>query len=272
MSDPGFSLSDQFDRAAAGIPLPPRERWLPAPHEHRSGRMALGGLAAAAVIAAIAAVTLYGIGARPGQVLAPQAPVEASPRPFGDVVRLAATNPYRVTYRVSSTTGGDSEQTWYLSGPRVRMDLPTSTSIYVGPVDPVLPDGSFSCFNAAPLGVQCHIISTASILLEAHPFGITLGATFNARIRADPDSFDARFIGMRSIAGTSAACYALGGGVAGFSKATICYTDAGVPVLYQFAYPYNELQLSITMEATSFGVATDADFRLPAPPVPWGGP
>jgi hypothetical protein len=286
MSDPGFSLSDQFDRAATGIPLPPRERWLPAPHERWSGRIALGGLAAAAAIAAIAAVTLYGIGARPGQVLAPQAPVEASPRPFGDLVRAAGANPYKVTYRVSSTSGGDAisaTQTWYLSGSRIRMDLsfsdpmvPAAMSIYV------LSDGrgadiyiprSFSCFSTEPAGLQCHILSERNVLEERSPFGASPGATFDERIRADPDSFGARFIETRSIAGTNVACYAVSGGAAGFTEGTICYTDSGVPLLLQFeapgiqapGYPAGE-PLNFTMEATSFGVATDADFRLPAPP------
>jgi hypothetical protein len=47
----------------------------------------------------------------------------------------------------------------------------------------------------------------------------------------------------------------------GFTQATICYTTTGVPLLYQL----DASGLSVTMEATSFSVPTDADFALPAP-------
>ena len=48
----------------------------------------------------------------------------------------------------------------------------------------------------------------------------------------------------------------MNGGAAGFSQGTICYTNAGIPLLYQF----EGSGLGFTMEATSFTVPTDADF------------
>lgn len=185
-------------------------------------------------------------------------------RPFRDVVGAASASSYKVSYRVSSTAGGQAvsgTQTWYVSGSRFRMDLTGagagSISIFV------TPEGTFSCLSGlgAP-GAQCIGLG------QTQAFAESPAAVFDAQIRADPDAFGATFRETRSIAGTSASCYGLTGTGAGFSQGTICYTTGGVPLLYQF----DASGLSFTMEATSFGTPTDADFQLPAPPQRFGMP
>jgi hypothetical protein len=194
-------------------------------------------------------------------------------RSFSELVGSAGTTPYKVSYRVSASAGGSNAgpaatagpgspfsatQIWYVSGERFRLDLnlsdsptPTSTSIFV------LPDGTFTCFIAPPAAAQCRRVSEGEGLGAANP-----GAAFDEEIRANPDAFGAQFSGTRQIAGTSASCYGLNGAAAGFGQATICYTGGGVPLFYQF----DVFGLGFTMEATSFGLATDTDFRLPAQP------
>jgi hypothetical protein len=167
-----------------------------------------------------------------------------------------------VTYRVSSTAGGQalsSTQTWYVSGQRFRMDLAITQGATSGSLSVfVIPDGTYSCLSggaAGAAGTQCFGVP------QAQAYAQSPGASFDAQIRANPDSFGATFKEGRSIAGTSASCYGLAGAVAGFTQGTICYTSAGVPLLYQF----EASGLSFTMEATSIGTPTEADFTLPGP-------
>jgi hypothetical protein len=181
-------------------------------------------------------------------------------RPFRELAGAASASPYRVTYRVSSSAGGQAvsaTQTWYVSGRNFRMDLGVASAGGSGSFSVfVIPDGTYSCVTAAGAsGTQCFGMP------QAQAYAQSPGAALDAEIRANPDAFGATYRDTRTIAGTSASCYGIAGTAAGFSQGTICYTSSGVPLLYQF----DSSGLSFTMEATSFGVPTDADFRLPAP-------
>jgi hypothetical protein len=193
-------------------------------------------------------------------------------RSFSELVGTAGASPYKVSYRISAPGVGtdavppataapgspfSATQSWYVSGERFRLDMApsdspvsTSTSIFV------LPDGTFVCFNSPPAAAQCRRAS------EGEGLGANPAAAIDEQIRANPNAFGAQFTGTRSIAGTSASCYGLSGAAAGFGQASICYSGAGIPLLYQF----DIAGFGFTMEATSVGAATDADFRLPAQP------
>lgn len=180
-------------------------------------------------------------------------------RPFRDIVGAANSSPYKVTYRVSSTAGGQamsSMQTWYVSGQRFRMDLAVTQGTTTGSVSIfATPDGTYSCVSGSGSAAQC------LGLPQAEAYAQSPAASFDAAIRQNPDSFGASFAGTRTIAGTNASCYGVSGTAVGFSQGTICYTNTGVPLLYQF----DASGLSFTMEATAFSVPTDADFALPVP-------
>ena len=198
-----------------------------------------------------------------GQSTAASAPSTASPGPsaraFRDLVGAANASPYKVSYRVTSTAGGQAvsgSQTWYVSGQKFRMDLALSQSGSAGSISIfATPDGSFSCVGQGGAPAQCFGLPAAQAFAQSP------GAAFDASIRQNPDAFGASFTDTRSIAGTSASCYSVSGTASGFSKGTICYSGTGVPLLYQF----DASGLSFTMEATSFGVPGDGDFTLPSP-------
>ena len=183
----------------------------------------------------------------------------ASARAFRDLVGAANASPYKVSYRVTSTAGGQAvsgSQTWYVSGQKFRMDLAMSQGASNGSISIfATPDGTFSCVAGGGAPAQCFGMPAAQAFAQSP------GASFDASIRQNPDAFGASFTDTRSIAGTSASCYSVSGTAAGFSKGTICYSSTGVPLLYQF----DASGLGFTMEATSFGVPGDADFTLPSP-------
>ena len=183
----------------------------------------------------------------------------ASARAFRDLVGAANASPYKVSYRVTSTAGGQAvsgSQTWYVSGQKFRMDLAVAQGGSTGSISIfATPDGTFSCVAGGGAPAQCFGMPAAQAFAQSP------GASFDASIRQNPDAFGASFTDTRSIAGTSASCYSVSGTAAGFSKGTICYSSTGVPLLYQF----DASGLSFTMEATSYGVPGDADFTLPSP-------
>jgi hypothetical protein len=192
----------------------------------------------------------------------------ASAKAFRELAASSNANPYKVTYKVSSSAGSaiSGTQTWYVSGSRFRMDLTVSASAQ-GPTSlsyVVIPEGTFSCVSGAGTAAQCFGVAGAQALAQSP------GAAFDEQLRANPDAYGATFSGTRQIAGQSASCYGLSGTSVGFTQATICYTSTGVPLLYQL----DASGLSVTMEATSFSVPIDADFALPAPAqqVPGGSP
>jgi hypothetical protein len=204
-----------------------------------------------------------GPGSTAGDAQATGAPATSVPgssaKAFRDLAASSNASPYRVTYKVSSSAGSamSGTQTWYVSGPRFRMDLtmsataqgPTSLSYFV------IPEGTFSCVSGAGITAQCFGVA------GAQAFAQSPGAAFDEQLRANPDAYRATFSGTRQIAGQSASCYGVSGTSVGFTQATICYTSTGVPLLYQL----DASGLSVTMEATSFSVPIDADFALPAP-------
>lgn len=202
------------------------------------------------------AYTSDGPGARPSA-----APSGAGARAFRDVVGSASSSPYKVTYRVSSSAGGQAvsgTQTWYVSGQKFRMDLTVAQGGTTGAISIfATPDGTYSCVGSGTgPSMQCFGLP------QSQAFAESPAASFDASIRQNPDAFGATFSGSRTIAGTSASCYGVNGSAAGLSQGTICYSGNGVPLLYQF----DSSGLGVTMEATSFGVPSDADFALPATP------
>jgi hypothetical protein len=138
---------------------------------------------------------------------------------------------------------------------RFRMDLTAASDQGSGTFSFfVIPEGTHSCISGSG-AAQCFGVA------GAQAYGQSPAAGFDAQIRANPDQFGATFTGTRQIAGASALCYGVSGTSAGFTQGTICYTETGVPLLYQF----DAAGLSFTREATSYSVPTDADFKLLAP-------
>jgi hypothetical protein len=227
------------------------------PDGMRRGFLALAFVVAAACGGSPSTTAASPTGSAPTATAVTQATAASSPsgNAFRNITSAGASTPYKVTYQISSSAGGQAfgtSQTWYVSGKNFRMDLNlgpgSSLSIFV------IPEGSFTCIGTGT-EAQCSSTPGGAALAQSPAAG------FDADIRANPDAYGATFKETRTIAGTSASCYRLAGTAAGFSQGTVCYTSSGVPLFQQF----DASGFSFTMEATAFGVPSDADFKLPAP-------
>jgi hypothetical protein len=228
------------------------------PDAMRRGFLALAFVAVAACGGSPSTTAASPTGNAPTATASAQATAASSPsgNAFRNITAAGANTPYKVTYQITSSAGGQAfgtSQTWYVSGKNFRMDLGilqgTSISIFV------IPEGSYTCLSSTGTATQC------SSTPGGAAFAQSPAAAFDADILANPDAYGATFKETRTIAGTSASCYAVAGTASGFSQGTICYTSSGVPLFQRF----DASGLSFTMEATAFGVPSDADFKLPAP-------
>jgi hypothetical protein len=225
----------------------------------RRGLVALAFVAAAACGGAPSTTATSPTGNASTATPGTQATATSSPsgNAFRNITSAGANTPYKVTYQISSSAGGQAfgtSQTWYVSGKNFRMDLSiapgTSISVFV------VPEGSYTCITGTGTAAQCSSTPGGAAFAQSPAAG------FDADIRANPDAYGAIPKEARTIAGTSASCYGLAGTGTGFTQGTVCYTSSGVPLFQQF----DAAGLSFTMEATAFGVPSDADFKLPAPP------
>lgn len=221
---------------------------------------------------AVLVVTSCGGGGAPAQqapagggATAPAAAATAAPSPakvagpsFLDVVGSAKSASYKITYKFTTTAGGQSqsgEQTWYVKPPKMRYDFSTgadTTSVFA------LESGTFVCTAA---GGQKQCFGTA----QGQGLQQNQGAQVETQVREKPDQFDPTYEGTRSIAGQTAQCYALKGTSAALAggEFRMCYTAQGILLLMQSTAQSS----AFTMEATSVGPVSDADFQLPAQPV-----
>jgi len=175
-----------------------------------------------------------------------------------DIATRSNAAPFKVSYKFSTNAGGqavDVTQTWYQSGSRFRMDLTTPQAGGGGTFSFFsLPEGSFSCGTFGGAGAQC----TAFPQAGAQSPGFQL----DTDLRANADRYGAAFTGTRQVAGETGQCFSFNTAAAGFQRGTACYSSNGIPLYMQFDVAGG----SFTMEATSVGTPTDADFRLPATP------
>ena len=165
-----------------------------------------------------------------------------------------------MSYKFSTNAGGqavDVTQTWYQSGSRFRMDLTTPQAGGGGTFSFFsLPEGSFSCGTFGGAGAQCTSFPAAQAGAQSPGFQL------DADLRANADRYGAAFTGTRQVAGVTGQCFSFNTAAAGFQRGTACYSSNGIPLYMQFDVAGG----SFTMEATSVGTPTDADFRLPATP------
>ncbi|HEX4744720.1 MAG TPA: hypothetical protein VFW12_08635 [Candidatus Limnocylindria bacterium] len=202
------------------------------------------------------------------------APATASPAAtakapsFLDLVGAAKTASYKVTYKWTGTGQGQAiaaEQTWYVMGASSRFD-------FSGPEGSIslfdLKDGAYMCITAPGQPATCLGPTPKDAALQGNQ-----GAAFSLQVEDKPDQFDPTFEGVRTIAGQSAQCFGLKEKVVsatpGLDSGRICYAANGVPLLMES----KGAGFDMTFEATAFSTnVTDADFRLPAPPVKFGQP
>jgi len=191
------------------------------------------------------------------------APAAASSGPaLRDVASRSNVTPFKVSYKLSTNAGGQAvevTQTWYQSGSRFRVDLATAQAGGGGTFSFYsLPEGSFSCGAFGGAGAQCTAIPAGAGAGMQMP-----GFQLDTDIRANADRYGAAFTGTRQVAGVTGQCFNFGQTAgASFQKGMACYSSSGIPLYMQFDVAGG----GFTMEATSVGTPTDADFRLPATP------
>lgn len=200
---------------------------------------------------------------------APTAAPTARPPAFLDLVGAAKSATYKVTYRWTGTSGGQTiaaEQTWYVMGARSRFEFSTpegKLSVFD------LPEGSFMCVAAGAYGPEVTCLGTPKdAALQGNQ-----GAAFTLQVEERPDQFDPTYEGARTIAGQGAQCFSLqgrsGAGLAGLDSGRMCYAPNGVPLLMQSKGQGYDM----TFEATAYSTSvSEADFKLPAVPVKLGAP
>lgn len=233
----------------------------------------LGGvvcLAMAAFLACAApiptAAPAGGGAAKPAETLSaqqqpPSKPAEPS---FLDLAKTAKAASYKVTYRMSGTSGGQTvsgDQTWYLKPPKSRFDFSMAAGGPAGSASMFnLEDGMFLCTSQAGS-------PTCLKMPKEQAAQQNQGAQAQEQVQGSPDQFDTTYQGTRQIAGQQAQCFALkpkGSAQAGLTQGTFCYTTQGIPLLMQS----KGQGFDVSMEASSFSASvTDADFKLPAQPM-----
>jgi len=192
----------------------------------------------------------------------PAATAKPAGAAFFDAVTASKSATYKVTYKMSSTSGSDSfsgEQTWYVKGALSRFDFGTpdgTLSVFS------LTDGSYICTGA---GGQTTCLGTPkAAALQGNP-----AAAFGLQVQDRPGAFDPTFEGNRTIAGQSAQCFAVKNQVIATGEWRICYSSSGVPLLVQT----KDQGFETVMEATAFSTTVaDSDFKLPATPIKLGAP
>ena len=194
-----------------------------------------------------------------GATTAPTSAAAGGPA-LRDIATRSNAAPFKVSYKFSTNAGGqavDVTQTWYQSGSRFRMDLTTPQAGGGGTFSFFsLPEGSFSCGTFGGAGAQCTSFPAAQAGAQSPGFQL------DTDLRANADRYGAAFTGTRQVAGVTGQCFGFNTAAAGFQRGTACYSSNGIPLYMQFDVAGG----SFTMEATSVGTPTDADFRLPATP------
>ena len=195
----------------------------------------------------------------------------AKPPSFGDLVAAAKNATYKVTYKWTGTGGGESiaaEQTWYVRGTQSRFDFTMKGMGVVAMYD--IAEGSFMC-----TGQEDQATYKTEWTCLGGPKDATIGqsnpgAAFSLAVEDRPDQFDPTFEGVRTIAGQTAQCFAVKDKVgAQFQEGRMCYGATGIPLLMRSKGSGYDM----TFEATAFSTTvTDADFKLPAPPMKLGAP
>ncbi|HET8568139.1 MAG TPA: hypothetical protein VFM93_04025 [Candidatus Limnocylindria bacterium] len=243
------------------------------------------GLAAVVVLAACGggaspagtAATSAPVGAAATPASAPTAAATpapaATPKPpaFADLVGAAKNASYKVTYKWTGTSGGESvaaEQTWYVRGTQSRFDFSVKGQGSMSIFD--LAEGAFMCVgreNDQTYKTEWTCLGGPkdATIAQANP-----GAAFSLTVEDRPDRFDPTFEGTRTIAGQTAQCFTLKDKVGGeFQEGRMCYSAAGIPLLMHS----KGAGFDMTFEATAFSTSvTDADFKLPAAPTKFGAP
>ena len=215
---------------------------------------ACGGAAAPAAPAP--AATTAAAAATSTQAASTAAAATSSGPNIADVLKAGKLSTYKVTYKWTIVTGGqsqESEQTWYYKAPNSRFDFSAGPGATFSVFS--LADGTYVCTNAG--GSAFCQKSAAGAALQANP-----AADFGLQLQTDPGQFNSSYQGVKSIAGQQAQCYAvksLAG--AAFAEVTSCYTATGVPLLTTMSAQGS----TFTMEASSFSTTVaDSDFTLPA--------
>ncbi len=189
--------------------------------------------------------------------VATQAPAAAQGPTFLDLAKAKKAASYKVTYRVSGTTGGQtvsSDQTWYVKPPKSRFDIYAGADVVS---TYVLEDGTYFCSRAGGQTVCLKMPASQAL-------GQNVGAQADQQVTGQPDAFDPNYQGTRQIAGQTGQCYVVRPKTAqaGFAESAFCYTAQGVPLFIQAKGQGFES----TLEATAFSTSvSDDDFKLPAP-------
>lgn len=191
----------------------------------------------------------------------PSKPAEPS---FLDLAKTAKAASYKVTYRMSGTSGGETmsgDQTWYIKPPKSRFDFSLADGGQTGTASMyILEDGLYLC-SSQDGSMTCLKMPKEQAAQQNQ------GSQVQGDVQGNPDQFDTTYQGTRQIAGQQAQCFALkpkGAAQAGFTQGTFCYETQGIPLLMQS----KGQGLDMSMEATSFSASvTDADFKLPAQPM-----
>ena len=181
--------------------------------------------------------------------------------PFSDLVKGAKQASYKIVYKVSGTSAGQSvsgEQTWYVKPPRSRIDISATAAGEAGSASMYqLEDGTYVC--TAVTGQKTCFKSGREQAMQQNQ-----GMQVEEQVRDKPDQVDAIYQGTRQIAGQQGQCYAVkpkAGAQAGFTEGIFCYSIQGFPLLMQS----KDQGFEIAMEATSFSATVnDADLQLPA--------
>lgn len=182
---------------------------------------------------------------------------------FADIVASGKLATYKVSYRMTATSGGAGdtiEQTWYFRPPDTRLDFAaTEAGATRGRISIFfLASGTFMCTAD---GRESSCFELSGDAADAQNVGFDIQDSF----RNDPAAFDATLRETRTIAGQQAFCYLVRDpAVVVFTEGTFCYTRTGVPLLLQ----WDSSEGSVTMEATAFSTSVpDSDFMLPATPI-----
>jgi hypothetical protein len=184
------------------------------------------------------------------------APAASSGPNIADVLKAGKSSTYKVTYKWTTTAGGQSqtsEQTWYYKAPNSRFDFTAGPGATFSVFS--LTDGTYVCTTAG--GTSFCQKSADQAALGQNP-----AADFALQLQGDPTKFNAAFTGSQSIAGQQAQCYTVKSlGAGAYGDVSTCYSSGGVPLKTTISAQGS----AFTMEATAFSTTvTDADFKLPA--------
>lgn len=197
---------------------------------------------------------------QPDAATAPAATSQADAGPsFADLVRGGKLASYKVTYKWTSTAGGQSttsQQTWYFKPPKTRLDFSDGQSSSLSTF--MLDTGTYLC-TVQGNDKSCFQTSTDAATDQNVAFDL------QEDFQKDPSALNATLKETRTIAGQQAFCYTIRELVATqVGAVTMCYSRTGIPLLMQWGVGAD----TFSMEATAFSTdVPDSDFVLPATPI-----